>query len=313
MNRVPTDLRCLATCLALCGLILQGCATADLDTTPPVQSYHAISKGLSALTGALDNRLKIVTLNIAHGRGEGFHQLLQRPAITRTNLDTIAALLKNTGADVIALQEADGPSFWSGNFDHVGYIADKATLRESVHGVHANRMGLSYGTALMTNLGLSNPKAVTFDPAVTPVPKGFVISTINWPGNPSIEVDVVSIHLDFASKSIRQKQAMELIATVKDRKRPVVIMGDFNAEWHEDSIVQRISRALSLSAYNPGESGLETFPTLGKRLDWILVSPGIEFRSYQVIPETVSDHLGVVAELEWAGQYPASTNTDTDR
>ena len=118
----------------------------------------------------------------------------------------------------------------------------------------------------------------------------------------SAEVRQIRRRIKSVQSTMKITRAMELIATVKDRKRPVVIMGDFNAEWHEDSIVQRISRALSLSAYNPEGSGLETFPTRGKRLDWILVSTGIEFRSYQVITEVVSDHLGVVAELEWAGQ-----------
>ena len=91
---------------------------------------------------------------------------------------------------------------------------------------------------------------------------------------------------------------MELIETLRDRKRPVIIMGDFNAEWQKNSTVQYISQELALSAYNPEGSGLETFPGFGERLDWILVSRGISFRSYQVVQDTVSDHRGVIAELE---------------
>ena len=284
--------------LLLTGLILQGCATTRLDATPAVQSYRIASDQLPVVADERDAGLRIMTLNMAHGRGDSFHQLLQRSATTVANLDAIAALLKDSGADIVALQEADGPSFWSGNFNHIDYLADNGAFSQSVHGVHVDGLGLSYGTALIANLELRDPKAITFDPAVSPVPKGFVVSTISWPGSPDIDVDIVSVHLDFASRSIRKKQAMELIETLKDRKRPVIIMGDFNTEWQRNSTVQYISQELALSTFSPEGTGLETFPAFGERLDWILVSAGISFRSYQVIPDTVSDHRGVIAELE---------------
>jgi len=280
--------------LVLSGVILQGCATTRLDATPTVQSYQNSSDRISGV----DGRLKVMTLNIAHGRGDSFHQLLQRTETTVANLDGIAVLLKDSGADVVALQEADGPSFWSGDFNHVGYLAGNGSFSQSVQGIHVDGIGLSYGTALIANLDLMNPQAITFDPSLSPVPKGFVVSTVSWPGSPDIEVDIVSVHLDFASQSIRKKQAMELIATLRNRKRPVIIMGDFNTEWQKNSTVQYISQELALSAFSPDGTGLETFPAYGERLDWILVSPGISFHSYQVVTDVVSDHRGVIAELE---------------
>lgn len=298
MNRLFTRGLFLSAGLLLSSFVLHGCATTRLDSTPAVQSYQIVSDQVSASGDERDGRLRIMTLNIAHGRGDSFHQLLQRSVTTVANLDVIASLLKDSGADVVALQEADGPSFWSGNFSHIDYLADNGSFSQSVHGAHVDGMGLSYGTALIANLDLKDPKAITFDPALSPVPKGFVVSTISWPGSPDVNVDIVSVHLDFASRAIRKKQAMELIETLRDRKRPVIIMGDFNAEWQKNSTVQYISQELALSAYNPEGSGLETFPGFGERLDWILVSRGISFRSYQVVQDTVSDHRGVIAELE---------------
>lgn len=238
-----------------------------------------------------------MTLNIAHGRGESFHQLLQDTATTRVNLDRIAALLRHSDAHVVALQEADGPSFWSGNFSHIDYLAQNGAYRRSVHGAHVDGLGLSYGTALIARLDLGDPQAITFDPTLSPVPKGFVVTTVSWPGRPDIEVDIVSLHLDFASGTNRRQQAQELISTLQDRQRPLIVTGDFNAGWQENSAVAHICQALALDAYHPGAPGLETFPALGKRLDWILVSKGISFHSYRVLPDTVSDHRGVLAEL----------------
>lgn len=293
----------LSAVTLLGGLLLPGCATLHLDATPPVQSYATQATGAGEVH---DGRLRIMTVNIAHGRGESFHQLLQGVTTTLANLDSIASLFRRSDADIVALQEADGPSFWSGNFSHIDYLADNGDFSQSVHGVHVDGLGLSYGTALIARLDLKDPQAVTFDPSLSPVPKGFVVSTVSWPGSPGIDVDVVSLHLDFASEAIRKQQAAELIETLQERQRPVIIMGDFNTGWKENSTVQHISEALALTAYRPGEAGLETFPAFGERLDWILVSPGISFRSYQVIPDAVSDHRGVIAELELDSTAPAT-------
>jgi len=263
-----------------------------------VRSYPAVDERIAVANEARDGRLRIMTFNFAHGRGKSFHQLLQRSATTLANLDSIATLLRDSGAHVVALQEADAPSFWSGNFNHIDHLADNAAFSQSVHGLHVDGMGLAYGTALIARLDLRDPQAITFDPTLSPVPKGFVVSTISWPGNADVDVDVVSVHLDYASAATRSKQAAELLATVQHRQRPVILMGDFNSDWQEDSCNHYISQALGLSANRPEGSGLETFPAFGERLDWILVSAGIAFRSYAVLPDTLSDHRGVLAELE---------------
>jgi endonuclease/exonuclease/phosphatase family metal-dependent hydrolase len=313
MKRLLTGVGYLSSGLLLSILILQGCATARLDTIPPVQSYQVDSDLSPASEGDRNGRLRVMTLNLAHGRGGGFHQLLQRSETTIANLDAIASLIKEKGADVVALQEADGASFWSGGFNHVDYLAKKADFSYAVQGRHAEGIGLSYGTALISRVELRQPRAVTFDPRLSPVPKGFLVSAVSWPGNPGVDVDVVSLHLDFTSRSTRKKQAMQLIETLRGRNRPVIVMGDFNTSWKKDSTVLYISQALGLLPYNPEEPGLETFPRFGKRLDWILVSPGISFHTYRVVPGKFSDHYGVLAELVMEGDESTLELTEIDQ
>lgn len=47
------------------------------------------------------------------------------------------------------------------------------------------------------------------------------------------------------------------------------------------------------------ESAAATYPAWRPlvRLDWILVSEGLEFAAYQTLDDRVSDHLGVLAEV----------------
>jgi endonuclease/exonuclease/phosphatase family metal-dependent hydrolase len=40
-----------------------------------------------------------------------------------------------------------------------------------------------------------------------------------------------------------------------------------------------------------------TFPKTGRRLDWILVSPQLEFADHRILDDPISDHYAVVAEI----------------
>ena len=105
--------------IVLSVVFLQACATAELRTVPDVQSFGIPGEEPVQPVNTADSGLRVMTLNMAHGRGDSFHQLLQTTDTTMGNLDAIALMLNREQPDVIALQEADGPSFWSGNFNHI--------------------------------------------------------------------------------------------------------------------------------------------------------------------------------------------------
>jgi endonuclease/exonuclease/phosphatase family metal-dependent hydrolase len=273
---------------------MAGCASVDPRAVPPVEA----GAGARVAVGGGDASVVVMTLNVAHARSDGFHQLLQGAATARRNLDAIADLMQAHEPDIVALQEADGPSFWSGNFDHVDHLARNHSFPYYTRGIHAKGFKLAYGNALLSGLKLADPLSVTFDRKLSFIPKGFVVSSVTWPGSHSLEVDVVSLHLHPLSHEVRKKQAQVLVQTLRERNRPLIVMGDFNTDWQRDgSVLKWVADRLSLEAFEPEHAGLKTFPALDERLDWILVSPRFEFRSYRVLTETVSDHLGVIAEV----------------
>jgi endonuclease/exonuclease/phosphatase family metal-dependent hydrolase len=289
-------------------LWMTSCSLRGDQLEPAIHKHTATGTVAVRTENSDQNALSVMTLNIAHGRGDSFHQLFQSTEAARTNLVSIAALLQREAPDVVSLQEADSQSIWNGNFDHVAFIAEKGAFTRSVRGTHVKAAGLAYGTALVTNRELGNPQAITFKPGLLPIPKGFVVSTVTWPGNECVEVDIASVHLDFISESSRRKQAAELIAVLRDRNRPVIVMGDLNSEWQQpDSAVRLIADELGLHTYQPDNTALATFPSFGARLDWILVSPEISFRSYRIIGDVISDHLGVFSELTISRSCPTSS------
>ena len=79
---------------------------------------------------------RLFSLNVAHGRRTKANQPFLRRETAKRNLEAIADTVRDLGPDVVALQEADGPSSWSGNFDHVATIARQANLADHVRGDH---------------------------------------------------------------------------------------------------------------------------------------------------------------------------------
>lgn len=238
---------------------------------------------------------------MAHGRGTSIHQLLLTKTQIMNNLQSIIDVSQRENPHILALQEADISSFWNGRFNHIDCLAINSGFNNTVQGKHVDGMALQYGTSILSKLTLYNKNSHTFSTSPLTFPKGYVISTIKWPDNPKIEVDIISVHLDFLLKSTRQHQAKELIHSIKARERPIILLGDLNDEWREgDNVISYLLDSLELRAYKPKHQELITSPRLNKRIDWILVSRELDFVSYAVLPDILSDHRAVIAELALA-------------
>jgi len=249
-----------------------------------------------------EQTLRLVTLNVAHGRRLAPHQALLSESVVRRNLYEIAALLSGADADIVALQEADGPSAWSGNFDHVETLAGLVEHDHHYRGEHSPfaivSANLSYGTALMSRIELQTARSHRFGTNWRDA-KGFVIATVEVPQWDGLRVDIISLHLEPFLPRTRGKQIAQLVDEVGGRDRPLVVMGDFNCSWSEEARHFRpLVEHLRLRPFQPYRRA-PTFPSRRpfRRLDWILLSPELEYAGYRNLPNPVSDHLGVVAEI----------------
>jgi endonuclease/exonuclease/phosphatase family metal-dependent hydrolase len=142
----------------------------------------------------------------------------------------------------------------------------------------------------------------TFSPTPPTFNKGFLLSNINWTQNTEagsvVPVDIISVHLDFSRHRVREEQIAEMSQALSNRNNPAVILGDFNSEWFaEESVIKRLAESNTLSVYKPHADDLHTYNS-GYRYDWILISKDLEFVSYKVLPDIISDHLAVLAEIK---------------
>ncbi len=249
-----------STIVCLVCLLVQACSG-----TGGVRSYCTEPPPPAVVEGGV---LRLLTLNASHGRKTSWNQMMVSKDKTYENLDQIADLLERTDADVIALQEADAPSRWSGQFDHVGYLRDRIGHGCSLHGEHADSWLYSYGTALLARSRMRNGVSVTFPPSPPTTTKGFVRITIDWQ-HPSgvLPVTVVSVHLDFSRKTVRDEQIAALVSELRAIETPLIVMGDLNSQWDQElSHVRRLADELGLTAFEPTLANLGTYKDVeGKR------------------------------------------------
>ena len=246
--------------------------------------------------------IRVATLNIAHGRKDGRNQMLLGEETIQSNLVEVAGLMDRSEADVIALQEVDAESIWSGKFNHLDFISANSAYVCTYHGLHASGWLYDFGTALLARRPFHGSFGHSFEPSWPTTTKGFSFAALDWnPGGAlpePIGVNFVSVHLDFSRRSVRRSQIDEMVAELSLIEGPMVMMGDFNTDWQTtDSSLRYLAEQMNLSVFQPHADGLSTYGDKGARLDWILISDDLEFSRYSVFPDVVSDHYAVAAEI----------------
>ena len=254
-------------------------------------------------------RLRLVTFNIAHGRGLTPIQGFTSARKLRLNLRGIAALLERHAPDIVALQEVDECSRWAGNFDHLDYLRIHARFKEAVFGINNRRKGLlnlCYGNALLSRHPILHAETVVFGQRSLGE-KGFLFAEIDLGGG--CVVPVVNLHLHFSSRAQRLGQIDRLLAWLRDQHRlraskwsvMPIVCGDFNTpSTGDDATASLLSHLLDYGDYGLHPHLTPTYPSpLPQRaLDFIFLPAGCRLTSCHVLKTLLSDHRPVMVEME---------------
>jgi len=255
-------------------------------------------------------RLRLVTFNIAHGRGLTPIQGLTSSRKLRLNLRRIADLLGRLGADLVALQEIDECSVWSGSFDHLDYLRAHAGFPHAAFGINNRRSGLvslCYGNAILSRFPIVDTETIVFGKRKVGE-KGFLFAEIEVGGR---IVPVVNLHLHFSSRSKRLVQLELLIEWLRAKERergarwaiPPIVCGDFNTpDTGNDATASLLSHLNDYGDYCLHPLNGPTFPSpLPRRaLDFVFIPPGCRAVRSEVVRSFLSDHRPVLVEFSVA-------------
>ncbi|HTB81100.1 MAG TPA: endonuclease/exonuclease/phosphatase family protein [Opitutaceae bacterium] len=257
------------------------------------------------------SRLRIVTFNIAHGRGLMPISGLASRRQLHARLQKIARLIVRLKPDIVALQEIDENSRWAGSFDHLEYLREHAGFPHAIFGVNNRRTGrvhLNYGNALLSRHPILEWENIAFGQRQLGE-KGFLFAEIDLHGR---RVPIVNLHLHFASRDHRFRQLLRLTDYLEEKQRqrqvhwhvPPILCGDLNNPSHRPdataSLFDYFSRHGSYTLHPA--SGVNTYPSPWPRraLDFVFLPPYCIRARCRVIRTLLSDHRPVLVEFSIA-------------
>lgn len=233
--------------------------------------------------------LKVMSYNIHMGIG----------AANRYELEKIAEVIRDSGADIVGVQEIERFYDERTNFEDqaerlaemlgMHYAFQKTTWKSPVPESQGNER--QFGHAVFSKYPIEAQRGRIYTAHGT-----------HYRGLLETEIQVNGETLYFyvthwgLSEDERLSQAKQTLEWMGQREGHQIIVGDFNAEPESPEI------ALMLTKFHDAFDSADqayTFKSTSpvKRIDYIFGSPTVKFDHAQVLTSYASDHLPIVAEV----------------
>ena len=270
-------------------------------TTPPGTAAVAVlAAGTSSPAlvepAVTDRPIRVMSYNIRHGQGVD----------DRLDLARVAAEIRDSGADIVGLQEVD--RHWSERSDFADQAADLARELNMhvVYGANLDRDPLNpgeprrqYGNAILSDAPIREwhntllPRTGKFEQ------RGLLEALVTMR---AIPVRVFTTHLQHNSQQERIAQIAVIRDVIGTSQEPVILSGDLNARPDTpeiDAITEDLVDAWTEAGVGHGH----TFSTKNPhaRLDYVLHSNDVTTCIAAVLSTKGSDHLPVAADLALPG------------
>lgn len=229
-----------------------------------------------------------------------------RDASGADNLPRVAALVRQSGADLVLLQEVDRGTERSGRVDQVAVLASLTGLH-AAFGSTLRYQGGEYGIALLSRWPIRSDTLIRLpvDPAQQRAggsyePRGALHARI---AAPTGVLHVLNTHLDPSAEDSNRRQEAAALLAAANRLRaggePVLIGGDFNAtpESAVIALMRTAGWADAWSGCGAGEGWTYPAESPLKRIDYLFLSPSLTCSAATVPNTDASDHRPVLVSL----------------
>lgn len=248
-------------------------AAADLTMKP-------LSPGADMDRKPESESLQLMTYNIHRGIGKD----------GKLDLDRIAAVIKGSQADIIALQEVERHSIRTGFQDQIKKLSEAAEMNYA-YGKSINVLNGEYGNGLLSRYPIQEYEVYqlpSFGEQRT-----LLKTIINIDG---YTLAVYNTHLGL-KESERKEQTDFILQLLSEEALDYVLMGDMNSK---SSKLSDMTDKLQDSAQGSDKAQQSTFQEgeLQERIDYILGSSGLKLSGYDVVTSEASDHYPVLCKIE---------------
>lgn len=275
----------------------------------------------SAAADAQPGMLRIVTYNIAHGRGAIDDNWQESNAAKRDRINQIAQFLAKTDADVVVLNEVDFDSTWSGHQNQAAAIATEVGFAYRVEQRNLDFRFLygswKFGNAILSKYPIIEAKVVDLPPHAgwedwLVGHKRGVVATLQLPEEQRVRV--LAVHLEHRREINRVRGAKAIVDVAKSSEVPLIVAGDLNSTppgfpdartTADGENAMEILQEPGLFQWRPLADPTPSDMTYSSTnptqiIDWILIPSNATFVAYEVLAGDLSDHRAVSATLRFA-------------
>ena len=267
-------------------------------------------------------KLRIMTYNIAGGRDHSG----ELPA--KVNPSACAEVIKEYAPDIVGLNEVDFNHPRSGNINLAAEIAKNTGISYESRFGRALALGRpgnrgDYGNALLSKYAVLSSEAISVPDPEDKSEDTYYETRCVFRNVVLVEegkeIEVVVTHFGLA-KTERAETMKILTKIIKERTRPLVIMGDFNVwggsvnpEWDRIDEIKGLYELMNDSFKACKNPENRTFPSRmdipnlgekelnggkGIRIDYIFLSDEFTVEDAVVPTATASDHLPYYVDLD---------------
>ncbi|MFF3782372.1 endonuclease/exonuclease/phosphatase family protein [Streptomyces sp. NPDC001933] len=264
-------------------------ATALAAAGPASASVSASSASSASVPG---RDVTVMTFNIHHGADPD----------DVLNLDHVAQAVRQSGADVIGLQEVDRHFASRSEFvDQAEWLAERLDL----HLAFGTNLDLDpekpgdprrqYGTAILSRFPIVNSHNTLLPRSETGEQRGLLEADLMVRGK---KFRFLNTHLEHTSQTERHTQVAAINTIVNGSRLPTVLVGDLNATPESEEIAS-VTKRLTDTWPVAGKGDGFTYDSVNprERIDYVFASQGVEARQARVLDMAISDHRPLRVEL----------------
>lgn len=211
----------------------------------------------------------------------------------KRSIARIADVIRESGADIVCLQEVHQRLPWSKLVDQPRWLGERLRMQFAFQRNMSLGIG-GFGNAVLTKFPIIGTGVYSLTSHREQ--RGLLEIRVRTPEGP---VTVFCTHLGLDATE-RATQGKEIYEVVKNVTTPMVLCGDFNEQPDGQAVRALSGPGRLIDCVAAAGSPLPTFRTdqLTDRIDYIFASGPLQVQWAGIMESEASDHLPVVATFE---------------
>ncbi len=211
------------------------------------------------------------------------------------DLEAIASVIEDSGADVIGLQEVSRVRLMDGYADMPTWLANRLDMQMVFQGTEEP----IWGNAILSRYPIIETGFGELPKEGSLIKRGYLWALIDVGAEEPLLVIVTHLHQVVADVDVRLAQ-VPVIMDFWDEKNSTVFLGDLNAEPDSEEMELIAEAGLMDGWIEAGEGSGYTDASNNpvKRIDFIWHSVDLETIEIEVIQTQASDHMPVIATIK---------------